>query len=183
MRRRFIIIGTIACLVAGFGAATVVGHGGDPSSVVVPGVPGTEVVERVAPDPLGKGGDWGVVSYKDARGKPCAFAGRAVGKKVGTVGGDGKFRPYPTEDGGSCMDFSVAPAGVQISTDTEQGRTTVVGIASLKVRSVMLVVNGASRILPLGAQGAFFAVLPETPFDKIGVTATLKDGSQLELFG
>ena len=178
-------------MIGGFTAASVIGSADPPAlphGILEPGglagVAGSGSVEHVKPDPQGKGPEWAVTVFRAKNGQTCVEPGRKQGNKAGDYARDGRFAPYPIEDGGSCTDLSVTPAGVSIGRNLAEKppRTTVHGVAGPKVRQITLTVGGASQELAIGRRGAFFTVLDGalTP-DDIDVSATLKDGSVMSL--
>lgn len=191
MRQGLISAALIALVVGGFTAASVIGSDNPPAQsqgVLDPGglagVVGSDSVDHVKRDPKGKGPEWAVTVFRAKNGQTCVEPGRKQGNKAGDLAPDGRFMPYPIEDGGSCTDLSVAPAGASIGRQLNENRTTVFGIAGPKVRQITLTIGGASQELAIGRRGAFFAVMEGlfTP-DDLDVSATLKDGSVVSLFG
>lgn len=189
MRRALVPAALITLLIGGFTAASVIGSDDPPAQthgVLEPGglagVTGSDDVDHVKRDPQGKGREWAVTVFKAKNGQTCVEPGRKQGAKVGDVAPDGRFVPYPIEDGGSCTDLSMVPAGASITRRLTENRTTVHGIAGPKVRQITLTVDGASQELAIGRRGAFFTVLDGllTP-DDVELSATLKDGSVVAL--
>lgn len=190
MRHRPLLLLALApCIVVGFTAASVIGSDDSPvqshgvlEAGGLAGVAGTESIEHVRPDPQSRGREWAVTVFKAKNGQTCVAPGRKQGNKAGDVTPDGRFVPYPIEDGGSCTDLSRVPAGAQITSTPSEGRTTVHGIAGPKVRQITLTVNGEARELDIGPRGVFFAVLgPEVTRESLKLSATLKDGSVVTL--
>jgi len=191
MRRSLLPIGLILCIIAGFTAATVIGADVPPQAHVgileagnLAGIAGTESVEQIKADPKGKGRDWGVKVFKARNGQTCVAPGRKQGNTVGEVSKDGSIVPYPIEDGGSCTDLSMTPAGVQITSTPSENRTTVHGVAGPKVSQIILTINGEAQELAIGHRGVFFTVLDGlfTPAD-LKVSAKLNDESEVVLLG
>jgi len=197
-RKALITLGICLCAPIGFAMATEIAgdHAPPPPQpaqhgVLEPGqlagVRGSESVEQVTRDPRGEGQDWGITVFKSKGGQTCVARGRKVGKKVGEVDPDGRFTEYPIEDGATCVDLTVAPAGAQVTTDTRIGRTTVHGLAGPTVKAISVTANGVTEPVLIGPRGGFLHVLgPEilAPSDgrlRVQVTATLKDGSTLSL--
>src|ERR1044072_8484964 len=180
----------VACVPAGVGISNVLGAGepappwdGIPPTGDLAGVPGTDTLEATVADPKVKGRDWAVTVFRSKGGQTCVARGRKQGDQVGEVGPDGRFGAYPIEDGATCVDLNVVPAGVQI-TESKVGdrRVTVHGVAGPKVTSISLTVNGVTEDLPLGPRKAFLAVLgPEVNPKSLKVVAKLKDGSETVL--
>lgn len=192
MRRALIPAACIALILGGFTAASVIGSDDPPAQshgILEPGglagVAGSDTVEHVKPDPQGKGREWAVTVFQAKNGQTCVEPGRKQGNKAGDFTPDGSsFRPYPIEEGGSCTNLSVTPAGAQVTRRLDENRTTVHGVAGPKVRQITLTIGGDSQDLAIGRRGAFFAVLDGllTP-DDLELTATLKDDSVVRLFG
>jgi hypothetical protein len=193
MRRAPIgLIALILCSATGFAAATVLGAGSDPVgrqggtlAQDLAGAPGSESLDATYPDPAQKRKDWGVVVFTARDGQTCAAAGRTAAGKVGTLRPDGSVEPYPIEDGASCVDLKVVPAGAQVTMGTGvDARTIIHGIAGPEVTSVTLKTPSGIRDLPIGPRGSFLAVLTaNTRFDEVEVTAQLRTGEVRKLLG
>lgn len=191
MRRAILPAALVVLIIGGFTAASVIGSADPPAQphgILEPGglagVPGSDDVDHVKPDPQGKGRQWAVTVFKAKNGQTCVEPGRKQGNEVGNVKPDGDFAPYPIEDGGTCVDLSVVPAGAAISGRLTENRTTVHGVAGPKVRQITLTIDGASQELAIGRRGAFFAVFDGLlSRDDVAVTATLKDDSVVRLIG
>lgn len=191
--RRSVLLPTalLACTIVGFTAATVIGASDpapQPHGILEPGqlagIAGTDAIERTAADPKATGRDWAVTAFKAKNGQTCVAAGRKQGDKVGVNAKDGSFVPYPIEDGATCVDLGVVPAGAQMTSSPSEGRTTIHGVAGPKVRQINLSVNNISSELATGPRGAFLAVFgPEVDPATVKVSATLKNGSVVALLG
>ena len=116
MRRAILPAALIALAIGGFTAASVIGSNDPPAQPHgildaggLAGVAGSDAVDHVKRDPQGKGPEWAVTVFRAKNGQTCVEPGRKQGNRSGDFTPDGRFVPYPIEDGGSCTDLSASP--------------------------------------------------------------------------
>lgn len=139
-------------------------------------------IEVRAADPLG-GPEWVLVVWRTKTAGWCSLPAREQGERLGEIAEDGRFRPYPFAEGGSCSARPLGATEAGMVLENRPGVATIVsGVAGRDVAQVEVRVKGLPgvRTLTPSRRGGFMAVLPDLG-RHLGFRATkiLRDGTRL----
>lgn len=126
----------------------------------------SEVVAPRANDPAG-GPPWALRISRSTTGYTCTTVGQVRDGNFGLIGIDGHFRLLPEGVTDACANEAPLVGARVVAADTAgEVRSIVYGVGGSQLRSVTLVTTDGSRLLKLGARGAFVAALAGYPEDR-----------------
>jgi hypothetical protein len=169
-------LGAVLLVAAGAVAASLVIGRGEP----IPPAPREQVPEELrprpgtarlnglaVPDPDG-GPPWDIRTSRGVNGAVCITVGQVLGRELGIVGLDRRFRALPAGAADTCSTpqqrgATLAGARAFRGGDRLTAITVVNGVAAADTRTVVAVGGGRTQQLKLGPERAFLAIFRGTP--------------------